>query len=110
MSEEQKKEQKTVERELIISSRTSEVDIALLEDKVLIELHKEKTNNQFSVGDVYLGRVKKILPGLNATFRPGYRGCRRRWPGRRHAGSTRCPAAVPTSPAPVGSGRSKGCA
>ncbi len=68
MSEEQKKEQKTVERELIISSRTSEVDIALLEDKVLVELHKEKTNNQFSVGDVYLGRVKKILPGLNAAF------------------------------------------
>ncbi len=68
MSEEQKNEQKTVERELIISSRTSEVDIALLEDKVLVELHKEKTNNQFSVGDVYLGRVKKILPGLNAAF------------------------------------------
>ncbi|MGP1447589.1 MAG: Rne/Rng family ribonuclease [Candidatus Limimorpha sp.] len=57
-----------MERELIISSRTSEVDIALLEDKVLVELHKEKTNNQFSVGDVYLGRVKKILPGLNAAF------------------------------------------
>lgn len=68
MSEEQKNEQKTVERELIISSRTSEVDIALLEDKVLVELHKEKTNNQFAVGDVYLGRVKKILPGLNAAF------------------------------------------
>ena len=59
---------KTVERELVISSHASEVDIALLEDNVLVELHKEKTNNQFSVGDVYLGRVKKILPGLNAAF------------------------------------------
>ncbi len=68
MSEEHHNEQKTVERELVISSRASEVDIALLEDKVLVELHKEKTNNQFAVGDVYLGRVKKILAGLNAAF------------------------------------------
>ena len=59
---------KKVERELVINARASEVDIALLEDKVLVELHKEKTNNQFAVGDVYLGRVKKILPGLNAAF------------------------------------------
>ena len=59
---------KTVERELVINARASEVDIALLEDKILVELHKEKTNNQFAVGDVYLGRVKKILPGLNAAF------------------------------------------
>ncbi|MBR5030818.1 MAG: Rne/Rng family ribonuclease [Muribaculaceae bacterium] len=57
-----------MERELVINARASEVDIALLEDKILVELHKEKTNNQFAVGDVYLGRVKKILPGLNAAF------------------------------------------
>ena len=55
-------------RDLIISAHSSEVDIALLEDNILVELHKEKTNNQFAVGDVYLGRVKKILPGLNAAF------------------------------------------
>ena len=59
---------KKVERELVINAHASEVDIALLEDKILVELHKEKTNNQFAVGDVYLGRVKKILPGLNAAF------------------------------------------
>ena len=53
---------------MVINARASEVDIALLEDKILVELHKEKTNNQFAVGDVYLGRVKKILPGLNAAF------------------------------------------
>ena len=57
-----------VVRELIVSSQTSEVNIALLEDGVLAELHKEKPNNQFAVGDVYLGRIKKILPGLNAAF------------------------------------------
>ena len=61
-------ERKTVTRDLVINSHASEVDIALLEDNVLVELHKEKTNNQFAVGDVYLGRVKKILPGLNAAF------------------------------------------
>ncbi|MBR3492595.1 MAG: Rne/Rng family ribonuclease [Bacteroidales bacterium] len=55
-------------RDLIINSHASEVDIALLEDNTLVELHREKTNNQFAVGDVYLGRVKKILPGLNAAF------------------------------------------
>ncbi len=55
-------------RELIIDSRASEVDIVLLEDKLLVELHKEKTNNNYAVGDVYLGRVKKIMPGLNAAF------------------------------------------
>ncbi|MBQ6305559.1 MAG: Rne/Rng family ribonuclease [Bacteroidales bacterium] len=55
-------------RDLVINSHASEVDIALLEDNALVELHREKTNNQFAVGDVYLGRVKKILPGLNAAF------------------------------------------
>ena len=72
MSEEQQQEVavevKTVTRDLIINSHASEVDIALLEDNTLVELHREKTNNQFAVGDVYLGRVKKILPGLNAAF------------------------------------------
>jgi ribonuclease G len=57
-----------VNKELIIDSKTAEVDIALLEDKLLIELNKEKTNNDFAVGDVYLGKVKKIMPGLNAAF------------------------------------------
>jgi ribonuclease G len=57
-----------INRELIIDSRASEVDIALLEDKLLVELHKEKTNNNFAVGDIHLGKVKKIMPGLNAAF------------------------------------------
>lgn len=55
-------------KELIINSQSSEVDIALLEDKSLVELHKEKSNTGFGVGDVYLGKVRKIMPGLNAAF------------------------------------------
>lgn len=57
-----------MDRELIIDSNSSGVDIALLEDKYLVELHKEKNNKQYSVGDVYLGKVKKLMPGLNAAF------------------------------------------
>ena len=54
--------------ELVIHSTTDEVVIALLEEKKLVELHKEKTDNDFAVGDLYLGRVKKIVPSLNAAF------------------------------------------
>lgn len=57
-----------VNRELVISSNVSEVSIALLEDKQLVEFHKEQTNTNFAVGDVYYGRIRKILPGLNAAF------------------------------------------
>lgn len=55
-------------KELIIDSRANDVEIALLEDKQLVELNKEKKNNSHTVGDIYLGRVKKIMPGLNAAF------------------------------------------
>ena len=57
-----------INRELIISSDVSEVNIVLLEDKQLVEFHKEKKNSNFAVGDIYLGRIRKILPGLNAAF------------------------------------------
>ncbi len=55
-------------KDLIIDVSDSEVSLALLEDKQLIELNKEKRNIRFSVGDIYLGKVKKIMPGLNAAF------------------------------------------
>ncbi len=55
-------------KELIINSTSSEVEIALLEDKLLVELNKERANNEYSVGDIYLGKIKKIMPGLNAAF------------------------------------------
>jgi ribonuclease G len=57
-----------VNKELFINSGKSEVDIALLEDKALVELHKEYSDTNYAVGDVYLGKVKKIMPGLNAAF------------------------------------------
>ena len=55
-------------KELIIDTSSSDVTIALLEDKKLVELNKEKSNPQFAVGDIYLGKVKKLMPGLNAAF------------------------------------------
>ncbi len=57
-----------MDKELIINSTPTNVEIALLEDKKLVELHYQKTNTQFSVGDIFLGRVKKTMPGLNAAF------------------------------------------
>lgn len=54
--------------ELVIDVNATEIAIALLENKQLVELNKEKSNIQFAVGDIYLGKVKKIMPGLNAAF------------------------------------------
>lgn len=55
-------------KELYIDVRASEVSIALLENKQLTELNKEYINTRFSVGDIYLGKVKRLMPGLNAAF------------------------------------------
>ncbi len=54
--------------ELFIDVNPSETVIALIEDKRLVELTREKSGTKFAVGDIYLGKVKKIMPGLNATF------------------------------------------
>jgi ribonuclease G len=55
-------------KELIINTSGEGVEIALLEDKKLVELHYERGQGQFAVGDIYLGRIKKLMPGLNAVF------------------------------------------
>ena len=55
-------------KELIINAVPQGVEIALLEDKRLVELHSEKADASFAVGDLYLGKVKKLIPGLNAAF------------------------------------------
>ena len=55
-------------KELIINAAPQGVEIALLEDKKLVELHNEKADASFAVGDLYLGKVKKLIPGLNAAF------------------------------------------
>lgn len=59
---------KFVNKELVITATGSEVVIAQLEDRRLTDLNREKSNNSFAVGDIYLGRVKKVMPGLNAAF------------------------------------------
>ncbi|MBQ9888700.1 MAG: Rne/Rng family ribonuclease [Bacteroidales bacterium] len=57
------------EKDLIVDVRSKEVEIALMEDHRLIELNKESSQGRsFTVGDVFLGKVKKILPALNAAF------------------------------------------
>ena len=58
----------TLTKELIINVLPQGVEIALLEDKKLVELHSEKADANFAVGDLYLGKVKKLIPGLNAAF------------------------------------------
>ena len=55
-------------RELIVNVNPTEISIALCEDKVLVELNKERCQTGFAVGDIYLGKVRKIMPGLNAAF------------------------------------------
>ena len=57
-----------MDKELIISTSPEGVQLALIEDKQLVELHKEKNDNKIQVGDVYVGKVRKIMPGLNAAF------------------------------------------
>ena len=54
--------------ELVVDVQPKEVSIAVLEDKNLVELQKEVRNVSFAVGDIYLGKVKKLMPGLNAAF------------------------------------------
>ena len=55
-------------KELIISANENEIQMALTEDKQLVELHKDNASSKFSVGDIFVGRVRKIMPGLNAAF------------------------------------------
>ncbi len=55
-------------KELVVRSTSSGVEIALLENKSLVELHQESSSNNFVVGDLFLARVKKVIPSLNAAF------------------------------------------
>lgn len=56
-------------KNLVVDVTSTEVSIALMDNGRLIELNKESSQgDSFSVGDVYLGKVKKILPALNAAF------------------------------------------
>lgn len=59
---------KKMTSELIVDVQPSEVSIALLEDSRLVSLQKESRNISYAVGDIYLAKVKKLMPGLNAAF------------------------------------------
>jgi len=57
-----------VSLELVVDARQDGIWLALLNDGKLIELHQEQGNGDFSVGDIYLGKVRKVVPSLNAAF------------------------------------------
>lgn len=54
--------------EVIIDVRPKEISIALLEDKSLVEYQSEPRSASFSVGNIYIAKVRKLMPGLNACF------------------------------------------
>ena len=54
--------------ELVVDARQGGIWLALLRDGKLIELHEEQGNTDFAVGDIYLGKVRKVVPSLNAAF------------------------------------------
>lgn len=54
--------------ELVVDSRHNGIWLALLRDGKLIELQEEQGNTDFAVGDIYLGKVRKVVPSLNAAF------------------------------------------
>ncbi len=54
--------------ELVVDVQPKEISIALMEDKKLVEFQKEGREPSFSVGNIYFGRIKKLMPGLNACF------------------------------------------
>ena len=54
--------------EVVIDVQEKEISIALLEDKRLVEYQNEPKSASFSVGNIYIAKVKKLMPGLNASF------------------------------------------
>ena len=60
--------EKQVTSELFIDVQPKKISIALTEDKRLAEYQEEEQSVSFSVGNVYLGKVRKLMPGLNACF------------------------------------------
>ena len=74
-SEEQKawlikhlKTKKIVASELVVDVQPKEITLAVLDNKKLVELQQESQSESYAVGNIYLGRVKKLMPALNAAF------------------------------------------
>src|SRR5687768_2432096 len=55
-------------KEMIVSSNDHETTVAILEDDQLVELFIERERNRGVVGNVYKGRVSKVLPGMQSAF------------------------------------------
>ncbi|WP_315340831.1 Rne/Rng family ribonuclease [Hoylesella oralis] len=54
--------------EVVIDVQEKEISTALLEDKRLVEYQNEPKSASFSVGNIYIAKIKKLMPGLNACF------------------------------------------
>ncbi len=62
------KKLKTMTSEVVIDVQQKDISIALMEDKQLVEYQNEPREASFSVGNIYIAKVKKLMPGLNACF------------------------------------------
>ena len=58
----------SVEREMIVRQKGDRTQIAVLEDKILVEHYVNKNSNVSYVGNVYLGKVQNVLPSMEAAF------------------------------------------
>ena len=58
----------TMKREILINAGPRETRVAILEDEKLVELLVDRPDNRRMVGDIYLGRVEAVLPGIQAAF------------------------------------------
>ncbi len=53
---------------MIVSSSGKTVEVALLENSKLVEIHRQRATDQFTVGDVFIGQIKRVTAPLNAAF------------------------------------------
>ena len=54
--------------ELVVDVQSKDISIALIEDGRLVSLQKESRDASYAVGNIYVAKVKKLMPGLNAAF------------------------------------------
>ena len=57
-----------MKKEIVINSTDYETRVAILEDDRLVELQVERAEGDRMVGDIYKGRIKTVLPGMQAAF------------------------------------------
>src|SRR5206468_4606291 len=62
------RERPSMKREILINATPRETRVAILEDDRLVELLVDRPDHRRSVGDIYLGRVDAVLPGIQAAF------------------------------------------